>query len=59
MSEDSEPARPPPPKSYVPITLMEGPTPTLPPRPVEQGNVLYTSNATASALQAFNKFIIK
>jgi hypothetical protein len=30
----TEPARPPPPKSYVPITLLEGPlVPDLPPRP--------------------------
>jgi len=47
MSDDSEPARPPPPKSYVPLTLMDGPTPTLPPRPAGQG-MLYILNATAS-----------
>lgn len=30
----TEPARPPPPKSYVPITLLEEPlVPDLPPRP--------------------------
>ena len=31
----AEPKRPPPPKSYVPLLLLDdGPTPELPPRPV-------------------------
>ena len=36
---DAEPKRPPPPKSYVPLVLLDGP-PELPPRPQAEGTPL-------------------